>query len=497
MMTRSLIKEVCGYCQKNINLGQAITECELCNCIIHTKCFKKSSYKKINGKNYCNVCKESIDVIYNPFESLCRSYSENDHNDRHYNSEIGDCFEDLSKISDLLNSCTRYRTIGDLNNSISQNSYKNENFSIMFQNIDGNKSNFDAFAVYERQLKHKFSVIGLAETNTEPINKDLFGLDEYTNYYQDINPAKSKGTEVAIYIHNSLKATPVSALCKSTADFESFFVSAMLGSTKLTIGVTYNPPSGDNKQYLDELEDILGKCPKENLYLLGDFNFDFHTLGDEDSKRFEEILQSFGLFPLISKYTHNRPNCRKTCIDNILSTDPLNVEVTGTIEQSVSHHSSVFSISKLLHGVASKEAVAVHYDYSESKTELFLNNLEKLSSENNLGHDLEDFLNIYNANIDGFFKLDQPKFSERNWLVNPWVTDGLIISINKKETLYDTWKSTTSKNDPHGDLHCYKTYSSYRLTLKHTIPAATTSYYYKQIAQHNGDLKKHGQLSMN
>ena len=66
------------------------------------------------------------------------------------------------------------------------------------------------------------------------------------------NSKKLKGTAVALYIHNSLKANPASDLCKSTAHFESFFVTAMSGSDSITIGVTYHPPSGDNKQYLDE-----------------------------------------------------------------------------------------------------------------------------------------------------------------------------------------------------------------------------------------------------
>ena len=97
------------------------------------------------------------------------------------------------------------------------------------------------------------------------------------------------------------------------------------------------------------------------------------------------------------------------------------MEVTGSIEESVSHHSSVFSVTIMLHGSSCEEAVAVHYEYSESKTELSINNLQKISEENQLGYDLDDFLNIYNAKMDNFFKLDQPKISKRTWQVNPWI----------------------------------------------------------------------------
>ena len=493
MMTRVLIKEVCGFCAKNINIGQPVTECKKCNCIIHTNCFKKSKYQIVNNRSYCNNCKETIERIYNPFESLCRPNSSIEYSDRHYNAEIGDCFEELSAISQLLNNCTRSKTISDFNNVLCSNDIPTESnkFSVMFQNIDGNKTNFDNFAInIEKQFNHKFSVIGLAETNTDHSNKDLYPLQDYASFYQDTNENKSKGTGVALYIHNSLKATPISDLSKCTPHFESYFVTALAGTTKVTIGVTYNPPSGEDKQYLNELSHVLDKCPKENLYLLGDFNFDLLTLSNEDSKQFEELMQSYGLFPLISKTTHVRPNCRGSCIDNILTTEPLIIDMTGIIEQSVSHHSSIFAISKLIHGSTGKESVAVYYDFSESKTELFLSSIEKLSSENSLGHDLEDFLNIYNATVDEFFKLDQPKISKRNWIVNPWITDGLIISINKKESLYNTWKSTTTKNNPNGDLHSYQTYSSYRLTLKHAITAAKARYYHNKISQHKGDLKK-------
>ena len=104
---------------------------------------------------------------------------------------------------------------------------KNENFSILFQNIDGNKTNFATFDVNESQLKHTFSVIGLAETNVEPCNKDLFELIDYTSDYQDTNSSKFKGTAVALYIYTSLEGSQNTTLCITTPDFESLFVTAI------------------------------------------------------------------------------------------------------------------------------------------------------------------------------------------------------------------------------------------------------------------------------
>ena len=72
-----------------------------------------------------------------------------------------------------------------------------------------------------KRLEHTFSAIGLAETNIDPTNKDLFVLDDYTSFYQDINSAKFKGTGVALYIHNPLNASTLHDLCKTTDHFES------------------------------------------------------------------------------------------------------------------------------------------------------------------------------------------------------------------------------------------------------------------------------------
>ena len=162
MMTRLLAKEVCGCCQKNISLGQAVTECEKCTCVIHTKCFKKSFFQVINNRNYCCNCKDSIEHVYNPFELLCRSNSQNDYSDRPYNAELSDCFEEFSAISDILSYCTRYKTIEDFNNSINQNiSLTDMNLSLQFQ--ENNK-------IFKKTIKFIFYYLNIYKINNNKLN---------------------------------------------------------------------------------------------------------------------------------------------------------------------------------------------------------------------------------------------------------------------------------------------------------------------------------------
>ena len=317
-MMRPLRKEVCGCCHKNISLGQSITECQKCNWVIHSRCYKKSSFKLVNNTPYCQNCCQLVKVIYNPFQNLdgIRQMDnlDTDGSDKSYNNDITEIIDDLSVISSLLNSCREIQSIVDLNKLLDQNPTSDKTFSTFFQNVDGNKSNFDNFATNIHQIQHKFSIIGLAETNVDPSNKDLYMLDDYTSIYQEIDPIKFKGTGVALYVHDSLNATINANLSQSSSNLESLFVTIHNGSQKLTVGVIYSPPSRDVNQFLVELGLLLGKCPSRNVYIMGDFNIYLHKLDSENSRAFEDSVLSNGLFPLISLCTHAKPDCRETCI---------------------------------------------------------------------------------------------------------------------------------------------------------------------------------------
>ena len=78
----------------------------------------------------------------------------------------------LQKMSDVLENCRSY-AIKDFNTQIKPCFASNS--SMIFQNIDGNKTNFDAFSMELDQIAEKFKIIGLAETN--------IGIEESTVYH--------------------------------------------------------------------------------------------------------------------------------------------------------------------------------------------------------------------------------------------------------------------------------------------------------------------------
>ena len=84
-------------------------------------------------------------------------------------------------------------------------------FSTYFLNIDGNKTNFDRLSAELAVIKHKFSVVALAETNTYECNKDLYKLsNECTPVYSSKIANKVKGSGVALYILSKMILASIS-----------------------------------------------------------------------------------------------------------------------------------------------------------------------------------------------------------------------------------------------------------------------------------------------
>ena len=139
--------------------------------------------------------------------------------------------------------------------------------SSLFLNIDRNKSNFDQFLVELKRIKHDFSVIGIAETNTDRHLKDLYSIPKYTCHYQDTIEGKLKGTGIGLYILDSINTELMDAISYCTSDIESLFLKTTNTNDTIYFGVIYRPPSGNTDAFITELEHILTTLPDKEYVM--------------------------------------------------------------------------------------------------------------------------------------------------------------------------------------------------------------------------------------
>ena len=167
-----LKKEVCPICAKSIKTGQIIAECCECDCVMHHKCHKKLNLSRVLDEFYCNNCLHLAVIRYKPF------HLDSDNDENLENDDI------LVKVNQIHDNCNSY-TANEFNSTFCNQ--MNDNSSILFQNIDGNKSNFDSLALETKRFNNKFSIIALAETNVGPELGSLYQLTGYNSLKESIN----------------------------------------------------------------------------------------------------------------------------------------------------------------------------------------------------------------------------------------------------------------------------------------------------------------------
>lgn len=236
----------------------------------------------------------------------------------------------------------------------------------------------------------------------------------------------------------------------------------------------------------------MSKLPDKNFVLLGDFNF---NLFEKSSSQFENILYSSNFVPVISLATHEKPGCSPSLIDNILTNSTDNIISAGLLGSGVSHHLPIFCILDCnLPENTERTTKEPKYDYCESNMNKFLDDMRS-NFDCSLQYDeknFETFVSKVKTLIDDNFLVEAASFrkSKRNLLANPWITPGIIASVNKKESLYKQWKTTIDKSNPIGYTDLYLIFSNFRRELKHIIKCAKKLHYCRKFAKVSGTMKQ-------
>ena len=141
----------------------------------------------------------------------------------------------------------------NINNEIN-NAENHEAFSHLFYNIDGNETYFDKFLCnFVKSIDYDFSVIGLAETNTEKVNKDIYRIDGYTSC-----------TGICLYVHERYNYIELTSISMTTDNLEKLFVKLTDLDEPVIVGVVYRPTSGDANLFQSEFRDVLSSLPADH-----------------------------------------------------------------------------------------------------------------------------------------------------------------------------------------------------------------------------------------
>ena len=170
--------------------------------------------------------------------------------------------------------------------------------------------------------------------------------------------------------------------------------------------------------------------------------------------------------------------------------------LSGVLQDRIGEHAPIFAfLSTQTPGRNKSQPKHVrHYDYSSSKLNSFVAELDTAICHLTPSINFYEFTECFSRTLDKHCKLEVPKTTKRTPKLNPWITDGIILSVERKHELCKDWSDTVTNRNPGGDPLLYKIFSDYRRTLKSIIKAAKRSHYCNEIYKNIENSKKTWQV---
>ena len=387
-----------------------------------------------------------------------------------------------SKLAELHSKCM-YREPSEFNSKFTD---KNIGFSAIQINIRSLQKNYENLACLLKSLGHSFSIVSLSETWLKHETNNLYQIQGYDQI--SLHRKGKIGGGVALYVQNSLTYRLRKDLDIMHDALEATFIELDIGQTKPTVfGSCYHPPSSSFRQFQQSLESILHKVTViegKDVILGGDFNTDLSKINENNVKDLLDTLLTYGLFPTVSKPTRVTESC-SSLLDNFFSSNLTTQSIeTGVITSDISDHYCPYYFSKSSPSTKHKllpksrkfspESIA---KFNAALTDSFAS-FYSIQDANVACNELVE--TIQKAADEHFPFQDLPK---RRTPKFPYITQGLLSSINRKNKLFRKYKVTCN---PQHKLE----YNSYRNKLSKLIASSKRMFYQKQIDAARGDSKK-------
>lgn len=202
------------------------------------------------------------------------------------------------------------------------------------------------------------------------------------------------------------------------------------------IGCLYRSPSSSVSAFCNELNIVLDKLSseKKNVLILGDININLLDDCSAATIAYTDCLHGFGLESLVSLPTRCTPGSSSTLIDHIFS-NHLCPPVCGVLENNITDHFPIFfKLPCQLHKPCHKfnKAVINKDDYITQVSKLKWSSINSESDVDLAFNEFSDSIKQCIVNSTEIVRCRRHIPA----LQNPWLTNGLLTSLRKKDNLY-------------------------------------------------------------
>ena len=247
---------------------------------------------------------------------------------------------------------------------------------------------------------------------------------------------------------------------------------------------------------------LLEKASSENkpIFLLGDFNIDL--LKSEMVKEISDyidITSQFNLLPNIILPTRVTEST-STVIDNIYFNSAKWDTLSGNIINSISDHFPQFlvlnNLSTAIPSHVSNDIFA--RDWKKFNHDAFLTELHDTNWDVILHLDADDpnisfdnFYNSINNLVDKYAPLKKTSNKKRRSKSNPWITNGILTSITKRDHLH---KNFLKEKDPFFKSLLQQSFKLYRNKIVALCRLSKSNFFNKYFSDNKKDMATFGKV---
>ena len=522
--------DCCSVCDKKV--GKLGIPCSSCKALIHCKCSNlrnaNNTLHSFKGKWQCPTCIHQQYPFTDSDDKTLQDLSFNSNKDEvcHFTSEVpideklkqvltysqrtswhsythpsdNDNFTDETDtlFEDFKPNC-HYYEVDQFRKT--QSSWNQKSFSILHTNICSLQANIENLEDLLTDLSYDFKVIALTETWNPEKSKDRFTAKQLPGYheYYGTTGSSSKGG-CGFYIKDSLTSLPREDLdfkiTENGQETETCWVELInTKSVNTLVGTVYRHPSKNNDQFFSNLKKTLKKVNRERkkVILCGDFNFNLLNFDQDDQvNTFLNTMIDCNLNPCITEPTRITNANKPSLVDNIF-VNSFEQPTSGNILEHISYdHLPNFTV---LNYVCSDKQIELKkrddkkFTPKDFEKELidptFI--LEVLNAGNtNEAYDL--YQNRYIQLLDKHAPLRKLTKKEKIFKKKPWLTNGLLTSINKKRAMFNKLRKHKLKNK---DTHeIYQKYKQHRNCINTLKKISKMNFYKKYFETNYNNSKK-------